>query len=241
MPSDESRHPDPAAAYDRLAPTYATQEDDPYCADLEFPAMQDLLPDVAGLRVLDAGCGRGRYAEWLLSAGAEVVAVDASERMVERARARVGDRAEVHRADLERPLDFADDGEFDGVVSGLALHYVEDLRPVFAEFARLLAPGGFLAFSTHHPLDDYLVFEDATYFDTERATMTWPAGDGEVAVPFYRRPFADVVNPLVEARFGLDAVVEPTPRPSFEAKKPASYEKRLERPTFLCVRASLTA
>ena len=225
----------PAAAYDRLASTYVTQEDDPYCADFEFP--QDLIPDVAGSRILDAGCGRGRYTGWLLAEGAAVVAVDASREMVAEAEDRFGDRATVRRADLREPLDFA----VDGVVSGLSLHYLPDLRPAFAEFARALRPGGFLAFSTHHPVDDYLVFEDPTYFDTEQESMTWPAGDDEVTVPFYRRPFADVMNPLVEAGFQLDGVIEPTPRPSFEAKKPESYEKRLQQPTFLCVLATLPA
>lgn len=239
MPPDDSV--DPPAAYDRLAATYETREADPYCADLEFPAVQDLLPDVAGRRILDAGCGRGRYTEWLLDEGAEVVAVDASRKMVAEARDRVGGRATVRRADLAAPLSFADDGEFDGVVSGLTLHYLDDWRPVFAEFARVLAPGGFLAFSTHHPLDDYLVFDDVTYFDIERESMTWSAGDETVAVPFYRRPFGEVIRPLVETGFGLDDLVEPTPRPSFEAKKPESYEKRLRQPTFLCVLASLPA
>lgn len=237
MPPEEL--PTVEEAYDRLAETYETQENDPYCADLEFPAMKDLLPDVAGKRVLDAGCGHGRYAEWLAERGADVVAVDENAEMLERAERRVGERATIHRADITEPLAFADDDEFDGVVCGLSLHYVEDWREPFAEFARVLRPGGFLAFSAQHPVDEYVAFEAQNYFAVERETMTWPAADGEVDVPFYRRPFAEVVNPLLETGFRLDELVEPTPRESFEDKKPESYEKRLRYPTFLCVRASI--
>ncbi|MFQ3294910.1 MAG: SAM-dependent methyltransferase [Natrialbaceae archaeon] len=61
--------PTAADAYDKLSQTDETREDDPYCADLEFPAMRELVPDVAGKRVLDAGCGAGRYAEWLIEKG----------------------------------------------------------------------------------------------------------------------------------------------------------------------------
>ena len=236
MPPDE--RPTVETAYGRLSETYGSHEDDPYCADMEFPATTALLPRPTGKRVLDAGCGTGRYTEWLAERGADVLGVDTSSEMVERARERIGGRAEIRQADLGAPLAFADDGEFDGVVSGLSLHYVEDWRGTFEEFARVLRSGGFLAFSTHHPVDDYVAFEAENYFEVERQRMTWSAGDEEVDVPFYRRPFAAVVNPLLEAGFRLDELVEPTPEESFREKKPASYEKRLRYPTFLCVRAS---
>lgn len=236
MPSDGD--PTVEDAYDELSGTYETHEEDPYCADLEFPAMTELVPDVEGKRVLDAGCGRGRYTEWLVERGADVLAVDKSEEMVQGARRRIGGRADVRRADIGEPLEFAENGEFDGVVSGLSLHYVEDWRPVFAEFARVLRPGGFLAFSTHHPVDDYVAFEGENYFEIERERMTWSASGGEVDVPFYRRPFSEVVDPLLESGFQLDELVEPKPTESFEEKRPESYEKRSKYPTFLCVRAS---
>jgi len=236
VPPDE--RPTVENAYDRLSGSYETHEDDPYCADFEFPAMTDLLPGVEGNRVLDAGCGRGRYTEWLIDRGANVVAVDKSSEMVEEARQRVDDRAEVRRADIGESLEFADGDEFDGVVSGLSLHYLEDWRPVFAEFARILRSGGFLVFSTHHPVDDYVAFEAENYFETERERMTWSASGDEIDVPFYRRPFSEVINPLVETGFRLEELVEPKPTEAFEEKKPESYEKRLTYPTFLCVRAS---
>lgn len=46
--------------------------------------------------------------------------------MLEQARRRIGDRAEIRRADITESLEFADDSEFDGVICGLSLHYVED-------------------------------------------------------------------------------------------------------------------
>lgn len=235
MPPDEN--PTVEGAYDRLSSSYQTQEDDPYCADLEFPATTELIPNVEGKRVLDAGCGRGRYAAWLSDRGADVCAVDASKEMVEQAKQRVGGRTTVRRADMRNPLEFSDDGEFDGIVCGLSLHYIEDWRRTLTEFARILRPGGFLVFSTHHPLDDYVVFEDVNYFETERERMTWEVSNEEIDIPFYRRPFSAIVNPLIETGFQLDELVEPKPKATFEEKKPESYKKRLNQPTFLCIRA----
>lgn len=236
MPPDE--RPTVEDAYDRLAETYETQEEDPYCADFEFPAMTDLIPDVDGKRVLDAGCGHGRYAEWLLDRGADVLAVDENAEMLDHARRRVGDRAEIRQGDITEPIDGVDDGEFDGVVCGLSLHYVEDWCDAFGEFARVLRPGGFLVFSAQHPVDEYIAFDAENYFEIEQEEMTWSAGDEEVDVPFYRRPFSEVINPLVETGFRLDELVEPKPEETFREKKPDSYEKRLTYPTFICIRAT---
>ncbi|PSQ39368.1 class I SAM-dependent methyltransferase [Halobacteriales archaeon SW_12_71_31] len=235
MSPDESPVED---AYDDMARTYERHEDDPYCADFEFPATTDLVPDVDGRRVLDAGCGGGRYTEWLVERGADAVAVDVSHEMVERTRRRTDGEAEVRRSDLGGSLD-AEAGTFDGVVSGLALHYVEDWEHTLGEFARVLRPGGFLVFSTHDPVDDYVAFDAENYFETERLRMTWSTPDGAVEIPFYRRPFAGVVGPLLDAGFRLEELIEPRPEATFAERKPESYEKRRRYPTFLCVSARL--
>jgi 2-polyprenyl-3-methyl-5-hydroxy-6-metoxy-1,4-benzoquinol methylase len=84
--------PEPVAreVYDRLADAYAARAPTkPHNAFYERPATLSLLGDVAGKRVLDAGCGPGIYAEELVARGAEVVGFDASGRMVELARKRL--------------------------------------------------------------------------------------------------------------------------------------------------------
>lgn len=224
---------DPIAedAYDELADEYAeTVETDAYNAYLEFPGTSSMVPDVDGKRVLDAGCGTGLYAEWLLEQGADVVAVDVSEAMLDHARKRVGERATFHRANLGDGLDFAAEESFDGVVSALVLGYVENWRRTFSEFARILRPGGFLVFSVMHPMD--ALDEDANYFETERRTKDW-----STEVPYYRRPLAEMINPLVETGFRVDEITEPQPTEAFREKRPERYEKESRRPVFLCVRA----
>lgn len=224
------------AAYDELADTYAEDvRTNGYNADIEFPATSGLIPDVSGMRILDAGCGTGAYTEWLVERGADVVGVDASEAMLEQARELVGDRATFERVDLAKPLDFAADS-FDGVVSALVLGYIEDWRQPLAEFARVLRPGGFLVLSTGHPLDEFPPEHDdgsANYFEVERRTKEW-----DVDVPFYRRPFAEIINPLCAVGFRIDRLVEPQPTEAFEEKRPDRYEKESRYPVFLCVRAT---
>jgi SAM-dependent methyltransferase len=125
---------------DRYAALVPTK---PHNALYERPATLSLLPDVRGLRVLDAGCGPGLYAEWLAQRGAFVVAIDAVPRMVELARERtLGLRVEVQLANLEEPLDRLPDASFDIALAPLVLDYIRNWRHVFGEFRRLLADLG---------------------------------------------------------------------------------------------------
>jgi len=119
---------------------------------LEEALVLELMGDVAGLDVLDAACGTGRYALRLAEAGARVAGIDTTEEMLTHARRKAADRgltADLRLGDM-RQLPFADES-FDLVVSGLALCHVPDLCPVTAEFARVLRPGGRVIISDFHP------------------------------------------------------------------------------------------
>jgi tRNA (cmo5U34)-methyltransferase len=109
----------------------------------------EFLP-AAPRRVADLGCGDGRLAALVLEhrpAVEEVVVIDRSPPMLEKARDRFAgdDRVRV----LERDLadDLAPLGEFDLVVSGFAIHHLEDdrKRALFCGIARQLRPAGVFA------------------------------------------------------------------------------------------------
>jgi tRNA (cmo5U34)-methyltransferase len=100
--------------------------------------------------VLDLGCGDGRLAALVLESRPtvdRVVAVDLSPPMLDRARERFTDerRVEVRRFDLADSLEPL--GAFDVIVSGFAIHHLEDdrKRSLFAEVAAQLQPGGLFA------------------------------------------------------------------------------------------------
>jgi SAM-dependent methyltransferase len=94
-------------------------------AHYDRPACLDLLGDVRGLRVLDAACGPGLYAEELAKRGAIVTGFDQSPRMVELARQRVP-AGEFRVHDLADPLDWLENESFDLVLLALAIEYVDD-------------------------------------------------------------------------------------------------------------------
>lgn len=147
---------------------------------------------------------------WLLDRGAEVVGVDVSREILDRANERVGDQAEFHRGDIAGDLEFATDDSFDGVVSTVALGYVKRWHDTVSEFARILEPGGCIVFSVLHPLDAFSRDGSPNYFEIEVRAKEW-----SVDVPYYLRPSSEIIDSLLET----------------------GYDKESRQPVFICVRA----
>uniref|UniRef100_UPI0013A57A5B class I SAM-dependent methyltransferase n=1 Tax=Pseudomonas aeruginosa TaxID=287 RepID=UPI0013A57A5B len=115
----------------------------------------ELLGDIAGSRVLDAGCGSGLYAEELLRRGAEVIALDKSAQLLDIARARLGEQVQWVRHDLTEPLHWLPDRSVDHVLMALVIHSLEDPVPALREIHRVLRDTGSVVLSTHHPASDW--------------------------------------------------------------------------------------
>ena len=229
-------------AYRKLADAYAERVDTKrHNAYLEKPATLSLLPDVDGKRVLDVGCGTGRYTEWLLEHGAEAIRFDASPQMLEHARKRVGDRAVLILHDLNDPLDFVEDNSMDLVLATLVLDYVEDWTPVLREFRRVLRDEGTLVFSVGHPTLDFIKdFGMRNYWSVEMTEIWWTGFGERVLMPGYRRPIQAITEPLHETGFLIERLVEARPTPEYKEADPEGYEDVAWRPSFICIRARKT-
>ena len=217
---------DPQAGYQSWASSY----DDPGnpIIALEEPAVRSIVDHLPPGRALDAACGTGRHARHLVDLGHDVVGVDLTPEMLDRARVAVPE-AEFFEADL---VDIpADDGRFDLVVCGLALAHVADLERATRELARVQRRGGHLVISVLHPFQALLgwhaPFEDehgrrrfvrehththADYLAAFRAAnlhvrhcIEPPLGAAEVEAK--RRAFRHVPDAALAAYVGLPAVL----------------------------------
>lgn len=153
------------AGYDRWAPTYEG-EPNPLIR-VEEPLTLALIGEVQGQRVLDVGCGTGRYCALLAQRGAAVTGVDPSPGMLEQARRKIGPSCQFDLY-LGTLAEAGFPGEqFDLVVSALALSHLPALEPVLRASARVLKPGGRMVISDIHPFwpvsgHDYVEFFDPT-------------------------------------------------------------------------------
>jgi len=136
-----------------------TQIDSVQASDVSAQVLTEktgLTPDdVRGKRVLDAGCGAGRFTEVLVKWGAEVVAADLST-AVDAAFLHVGGRPQalVIQADIGA-LPLAPES-FDFIISIGVLHHTPDTRRFFLKLPPLLKPGGTIAIWVYPPERDYV-------------------------------------------------------------------------------------
>ncbi|GAA1345687.1 hypothetical protein GCM10009647_090230 [Streptomyces sanglieri] len=156
--------------------------------------------------------------------------------MLELARQRLGDGADLQVADLGSPLPYADD-TFDDVAASLVLHYLEDWGPALAELRRILRPGGRLIASVDHPFAINLIHREAgreaecNYFDTTKWTVEWTVGGQTALVSRWNRPLHAMIEAFIGAGFRITVISEPDPDPAAREMFP---EAIAAEPRFLC-------
>ncbi len=110
------------------------------------PMPRTWLPELRGARVLGLASGGAQQMPLLTAAGASCTVLDFSEKQLESERMvaqREGYAIEIVRADMTKPLPFADES-FDVIVHPVSNCYVEQVKPIFRECFRVLKRGGIL-------------------------------------------------------------------------------------------------
>ncbi|HUR70275.1 MAG TPA: class I SAM-dependent methyltransferase [Candidatus Thermoplasmatota archaeon] len=122
--------------FDEVAPAWETMRRGFFPESLKVRAA-DAMPVRRGASYLDVGAGSGFIAREVLARGGDVLALDASLRMVDEL-TRQGIDARVGQAER---LQFAD-ASFDGAFANMCLHHVERPAVAVREMARVVRPGG---------------------------------------------------------------------------------------------------
>jgi ubiquinone/menaquinone biosynthesis C-methylase UbiE len=213
-PADENSR---ANDYDRFAEAYTAETEANLINGYYLrPAVLELAGEVAGRRILDAGCGSGPLSAALRNRGAVVTGLDTSAGMLALARRRLGAGARLVLADLGRPLPFGD-GVFDDVVVALVLHYLPDWTAPLAELRRVLRPGGRLIIAVDHPFSVHLMHREAgrqpDYFATYQHTAEWTVGGRTMPMTFWHRPLHAMTDAFTAAGFRIAVISEPPPAP----------------------------
>jgi SAM-dependent methyltransferase len=145
-----------AAHYNSHPYDYAYSTDPAVIRDYQYPPLREFIDKYVtrGLRVAEIGCGPGRATSYLVLTGADIVAVDISQRSIDLARARCPQATFVTASNLSLPLD---SGGFDVVISDGVLHCTPDPRTGFAEDARITRAGGIFYLAVYNP-DGYYRF-----------------------------------------------------------------------------------
>jgi SAM-dependent methyltransferase len=171
-----------------------------------------LLGDLRGKRVLELGCGSGAAAVTFAQQGAIVIALDASDTHLARARERA-EHAEVKvewRIGDLADLAFLRAESIDAAFSAGPVAEVDDGPRLFRQVQRVLKPHGPFVFAYDHPLS--LIVDGSgvvtrSYFDPGPIDVDRAGEPARV----YVRDLGDVFTELGRAGFRVDTILEPRP------------------------------
>jgi len=185
---------------------------------LDAPMMA-ALPDSG--RILDIGCGEGRFCRMMSTRGLTVVGLDPTEAL--RARAQTLDPQGRYIAGRAEALPF-EAASFDGVVFYMSLIDIPDFRLAINEAARVLRPGGRLlvgnlqSFVTARPRDwdgegSHWVIENGRQrymaVDDMLLERGYVAAWGDIRITNYHRPMSAYMTAFLDAGLHLRCYEDP--------------------------------
>lgn len=199
--------------WETLGEWWLGEVQDPAYEQVVTPLLLEVLVGIdGGGLVADLGCGDGRVMGRVEEVfGATVVGVELVEDLARRS----GRPVVVGRLP-DIPLA---DGSVDGAYAVLVLEHLDDHESFFAEAARVVRRGGFLAIVSNHPYwtapgstpisdtDGEILWRPGDYFDGEYSIEA--AGDEEVV--FYHRSISELLNAAAEEGWALERMVEQRP------------------------------
>lgn len=177
-----------------------------------------LLPaDLKGKRCLELGCGAGQNSIVLAKAGAECIAVDVSQAMLDHGillAEQEGVSSEFRKADLDALPNFG--SGFDLIHSAYGIPFASDPERLLRTCADLLNPGGVLLFSMGHPVyaGEWLELdEDQGLFLQNYFHPTPDVREGEADATSRAYPISEVTEWIHRAGLQLDRFLEPSALP----------------------------
>jgi 2-polyprenyl-3-methyl-5-hydroxy-6-metoxy-1,4-benzoquinol methylase len=199
------------------------------------PAMLDIIGQITGNDVLDLYCGAGYLSRRLAALGANVTAVDNSERFI-------GIASEINKREengiryaVAEPTDLSviEDSTFDDIVCNMGLLLARDLSGTVAELARLIKLGGRVIFSHIHPCycnpDSAWVGGESNghpyvtignYFTEGWWTPDMIAELRDTRTKVKHRTLSTLINALSARGFNVRRMFEPRPSPEVLTLKP---------------------
>ncbi len=199
------------------------------------------MGDVEGRRVLDIGCGEGRFCRLLAGLGAEITGIDLTEGLVERAQAQ-SEGVGTYLVGNAHDLAGVEDESFDLAVSYIVMVDLFNFREAIRSSYRVLKRGGRFIVCNIHPMRMakvngwirqgnrklFYAVDDYTSEGPRLEEISWTGK----AFKSMHRTLSSYITAFLESGFVLEALQEPTPSAAQLAEHP-TFDDEYRVPNFI--------
>ena len=227
--------------HDEIADWYSAMKKNSYEFKIQLPAILNLLDDLCGKSLIDIGCGPGVYSVEFAKRGADVLGIDISQGMLDKAR----NNAETANVKLKLRKSDAHSLPFtDGLFDIAVLILMSLNTKIVEEVARILKPNGLLLFSDTHPIIESKGRWDSTdigasrvvddYFSQDK--RDWriePDPERAITIRYNKRTIEQSVNIIADAGFKILRIIEPKPGKDVRKSDPVKGDRCSRIPFFI--------
>jgi len=129
-------------SFDKRAKTWDFSDRRQALAKAVANAIKDSIALNGSMHLLDMGAGTGLLTRKIIPYVDKITAVDSSKEMLNELKKRVEKDVEICQTDI---IKYKPSKKFDGVISSMTMHHIEDIKALFKHLYKLLKPNGFLA------------------------------------------------------------------------------------------------
>ena len=229
---------------------------DSYSYTIEWPCIQELLPDLRGKSLLDFGCGTGIFT-FLLEQyyPSKIIGIDLSEEMLKIAIAKAEAKKSSARfvlGDANKLASYFDE-TFDLVFSSTTTQYLANFDVLFENIRKLLKANGTCILSIIHPV--YSAMYPIEHGDTFPNDDEWTVRYLDQRKRAYIQPwieyndnfenqlsrsfhytFSDYINAILRAGLKIQEMREPLPPELWKTTSFCRYDNYIETPTYMIIK-----
>lgn len=203
--------------------------------ELLNPTIFELLGELQGKNILDAGCGQGYLCRLLARRGAHVTGVEPAEGMYRYAVERESSEQLGITYAQEDLTYFACQSEFDCVIANMVLMDIPDYEAAVRNCVAALKPGGDFIFAISHPC-----FEEGSAEWTRKGFVAVSEYLRDYAIAQmissrFHRPLSSYINLVLREGCALHRMVEP--QLSEEAARQFGNDRDVHVPSFIVLHA----
>ena len=212
--------------YDRWAPSYDDRDPSTW---LDEPFLLTHLQPFPGCRILDVGCGTGRYIRQLAPSAYRIIAIDLSRNMLARARQQTGGRTDVCLVQASGSLLPFQPGSFDRLMSGLVIDHMASVQGLISEMSAVLTIQGRAVLAAIHPEMQRLTGRDIDIRSRDTEAIHIPGHIHEVDQLLAAARDAAMTVVAMDEPLVTTAMVEQCPRWKNKIGRPALLLLALEK------------